>query len=452
MQEADYLVLGSGLAGLLISLELAEAGQEVVILTGAKDETESNSWLAQGGIIYNLGDKELLYNDIMRASQKTSLDSAVRQLVNLGSSYVEEVLLKKLNVPFAKDDNGNLKFTKEAAHSSDRIIYSADRTGKAIINKLFERVQSFSNIKINFLQDAVDLIKDGDRCIGAYAFTGEPFLARETILATGGLCKLFSRSTNAKGIVGSGIAMAHRAGAKVADLDRIQFHPTAFYKEGMDSFLLTEALRGEGGVLINDKGEAFMHHYHELLDLAPRNIVSKAMHKEKNVWLDISFKGRDFLINRFPNIYRQLLDEGIDFTKEPMPVSPAAHYLCGGVVVDRFSKTNIDGLRAVGEASCTGLHGINRLASTSLLEAVVWAKECVKDMLANKKELIKANLSRLSFNLLKTSPDIPQIMWDYVGIDKTKESLLLALEKISGYVDSNSYIAKLIIQSSLANL
>ncbi|MCX7020139.1 MAG: FAD-dependent oxidoreductase, partial [Candidatus Sumerlaeota bacterium] len=394
--KTDLLIIGSGIAGCAAALTACEAGLDVTVITKSENPRKSTStaW-AQGGIIFKGANdtEELLTADIMRAGAGIGYAPAISNLARLGPLYVEDILINRLNVPFDRDDRDLLDITEEGAHSVRRIIHVTDLTGAAIEERFVEVLQNYPNVRFITDATALDLLTlshhsmrgsdvyEKPICVGAYVLfqeTGqvEPILAGETLLATGGLGQLYIHTTNPRGARGDGIAMAYRAGARLLNLEYIQFHPTALYQADTERFLISESVRGEGGVLIHRTGEAFMERHHPLGSLAPRDVVARAIHmemienEEPCVYLDISGKDSDWIKRRFPHIHAKCLSIGIDMTKQPIPVVPAAHYSCGGVAVDLEGRTSISRLRAAGEVSCTGIHGANRLASTSLLEGL----------------------------------------------------------------------------------
>ena len=411
MIEKDLLVIGSGLAGCITALLSADAGIKVILVTSSVTDNQCNTAKAQGGIIYKGKDDshEFLVGDIWRAGCEFGSLKAIETLVASGSKAIEEVFLERLHIPFDKDNQGNLDLTSEGAHSIPRIIHCKDSTGSIIHQYVMKAVSNHPNIEVFKNFTAIDLlttshsslevkdIYEDNRCFGAYIFSSQTkkvltVIAKDTVLATGGLGGLFLHSSNGETIRGDGIAMARRAGARIVNMEFIQFHPTGLFHLSKKRFLLSESLRGEGAKLINHKGEAFMSEYHAQKDLAPRDIVSRAIYdqmikfEKQFVYLDISHKDSEWIRKRFPLITSTCLDYGYDLTREPVPVVPVAHYTCGGVLVDLQGSTNIKSLKAVGEVSCTGLHGANRLASSSLLECLVWGKLAAQDIISNKNK------------------------------------------------------------------
>jgi L-aspartate oxidase len=399
--QTDCLVIGAGLAGSAYALHAAGAGLRVELLSAA-DPLAANSDLAQGGIVYDTSpDPGALARDIFDASDRTANPAAVEQLVREGPAAVRELLLDELKVGFDRDASGALSFTREAGHGRKRIIYAKDSTGHAILSAAGRRVDATPLITRRAGWVAIDLLTlshnsddPADKyepltCFGAYVLdtaTGAilAVTAKRTVLATGGLGRIFLHTTNIPGSVGHGVAMAYRVGGRVIDLEYVQFHPTVFARKNAPRFLISEALRGEGAVLVNARGERFMEAADPRGSLAPRDVVARAIQHELAasgepcVYLDLSAMPAGFPRERFPGIYERCLENGVDISREPIPVVPAAHFACGGVHADLEGHTNIRRLSAIGEAACTGLHGANRLASTSLLECLTSAKFAVR--------------------------------------------------------------------------
>lgn len=373
---ADVLIVGSGVAGLYASLNLREDLE--IIMVSKKSVNLCNSSLAQGGIAVARGkeDFQSFIEDTLKAGKYENNIDSVRVLVEESMDNINKLI--DLGANFEKDENGVL-FTKEGAHEINRIVYHKDITGKHVEDILLENVKRRKNIKIIEDCEMVDIYHRGNRCIGAlFNKDGEnlSIYAKVVILATGGIGGLFKKSTNERIITGDSIGVAIRNNIEIKDLSYIQIHPTAFFSKKSEEkrFLISESVRGEGGKLINCNGERFVD------ELLPRDIVSKKIYEEmkktnsNNVFLDVSFMEKSFLQNRFPNIYNKCLEEGIDISKEPIPVAPAQHYFMGGIKVDLNGKTSMENLYAFGETSCTGVHGANRLASNSLLEALVFSR------------------------------------------------------------------------------
>jgi L-aspartate oxidase len=395
--RTDCLVIGAGLAGSAYALHAARLGLSVELLSLEGPLVANSDW-AQGGIIYETAaDPSQLARDIIEASDGTSHPAAVDHLVREGPAAVKELLIDDLGVSFDRDAAGGLELTREGGHSSRRIIHAKDLTGHAILAAVAARVDATPRITRRTGWVAVDLLTLSHNsgsiadhyapltCFGAYVLdtgTGavRAIVAKKTILATGGLGRIFLHSTNQPGSVGHGVAMAYRVGARLIDLEYVQFHPTVFFKKNAPRFLVTEALRGEGAVIVNTRGQRFMDRLHPRGSLAPRDIVARAIHQELAAsgeacaYLDLSAMDAAFIRDRFPTVVGRCAEQGVDVTREPIPIVPAAHFSCGGVHTDLQGRTNVLHLNAVGETGCTGLHGANRLASTSLLECLVSAR------------------------------------------------------------------------------
>ncbi len=452
--HTDALVIGAGLAGCVYAHEAAKKGLHTLLLCSG-DMPQANSDLAQGGIVYepNLQVEDLL-EDVRLATAGLCNEPAVRTLSAAGCKAVEEIFLNDLDVNFDRDEKHALRFTREGAHRKNRIIYSKDTTGHAMLSALQSAVRKNPLITVKEFSSAIDLLTFShsstdllDRyepltVFGAYVLdnkTGEVFAvtAKKTILATGGVGQIYRHTTNSAHSYGHGIAMAYRVGARVMNMEFVQFHPTVFAKG--KNFLLSEALRGEGAILRNVNGEAFMAKYHELKDLAPRDIVARAIEQERlntshdSVYLDISHRPANEIKARFPAIYHKCLEEGFDLTKQPVPVVPAAHYFCGGVFATPQGRTNITHLNAIGETACTGYHGANRLASTSLLEAVAMGYLCAQ---ADAEEIAGGTFrmptpkdwvlpsEKPDLNLIKQDlSTLRSTMWNYVGLIRSATHL-----------------------------
>jgi len=405
------LVIGTGIAGLTTAFCLAGAGVKVLLVTKAADPKDCNTFWAQGGIIYEgEGDTPAkLIEDILDAGAGLSNEEAVRFLAVEGPRVVREVLLEDINVPFSMSEEGELDLTQEGAHSLPRIIHAGDATGRAIETSLLNRVKSEPNITLATEMTAIDLLTTHhhptdiqvryrltNECVGAYLLdntTNDVFtiFADYTVLATGGIGQIYLHTTNTRNAIGDGVVMASRAGARVMNSEYVQFHPTALADKKANHYLISEALRGEGARLRNEKGEYFMEKYSPTLrDLAPRDVVARAIveemtiNKDDHVYLDLAnfYRGHQPIKERFPNIARACAEIGIDIERDPIPVVPAAHYFCGGVLANTSGESTLSRLYAVGETSCTGLHGANRLASTSLLEGLTWGYFAANSILA----------------------------------------------------------------------
>jgi L-aspartate oxidase len=466
--QSDVLIIGCGIAGASAALRLAEDRQrQITMITRAADPQDSNSRLAQGGIVtLGQGDSiELIVRDILDAGAGLSLPSAARILAEEGPPLVRKLLIGQAKVPFDRTPSGEFDFGREAAHSLSRVLHVGDATGNAIMKGLHELMRQRPNIRIVNSATAVDLITFPHHardplavyqpiiCHGAFVFDAADgsvnrYLANATVLATGGLGRIYRYTSNPEGARGDGLAMADRAGARVINAEFIQFHPTVFADPRGEGFLISEAVRGEGGRLLTPDGRAFMAEYApEWKELAPRDIVARAIHREMvvhdypHVLLDISFLPSEQIQNRFPTIYARCLQAGFDITREPIPVVPAAHYSCGGVWTDSRGRTTIPGLYAVGEVSCTGVHGANRLASTSLLEGLVWGRRAAEEILrAGKVPLIDPDQvppwePGVSENadpalIWRDVRTIQYTMWHYVGLIRSAVRLRRALSDL----------------------
>lgn len=467
--ETGVLIIGCGIAGGTAALELAESGAAVTVVTRAREPKESNTHYAQGGIVYQGKDDSpaLLADDIFRAGAGLCNARAVKLLSEQGPKLVRQVLIDKIGVPFDETSDHELSLALEGGHSTSRIAHAADATGQAIEAALLKKLLEYPNVTLLTGYTAVDLLTPAHHalnrlavyeplsCVGAYILDQDAgqvirCLAKCTILATGGLGQIFLRTTNPPGARGDGMAMAYRAGARVINAEFIQFHPTTFYHSQAPSFLISEAVRGEGARLVDANGEPFMQKYDpEWKDLAPRDIVARGIHHEMlvqdapNVYLDLrSYITAEKIHEHFPNIYRACLSYGIDITRDLVPVVPAAHYSCGGVWVDEWGQTTIQHLYAVGEVACTGLHGANRLASTSLLEGLVWGHQAARHiapLLADLPSRSPADIPPWQ-EIGTTLPDpalisqdmsaVKHIMWNYAGLVRTTRRLEWALRKL----------------------
>lgn len=466
----DILVIGCGIAGSVAALTAAEdRSLKITVVTGAAEPWESNTFYAQGGIIGRgpNDSPELLKEDLLRAGDYVNRPEAVDILAREGPDLVERLLVQRLGVQFASSPRDTLEYIREAAHSTDRILHVADATGRAIEERLIAALKEQPNVQILTRHTAVDLLTpahhsrnplavyDPPSCVGAYVLdqdTGHvrAYLARKTILATGGLGQIYLHTTNPERARGDGLAMAARAGARIINAQYVQFHPTAFYLRGAPRFLISEAVRGEGARLVNERGEAFMHRYDPYWkDLAPRDVVARSIHKEMlrtqstRVYLDLrSAMPPERIRERFPTIYTQCLEYGVDITREPIPVVPAAHYSCGGVWVDAWGRTNLEHLYAVGEVSCTGVHGANRLGSASLLEGLVWGHRAGRHAARNLGNwpinpediplwhdtgLEEADPALIHQDMVT----IQHIMWNYVGLVRSTRRLQRALDDLT---------------------
>ena len=454
VQNFDVLIIGSGLAGQSAALRLAEHCK-VVLISKRSLEDSASGW-AQGGIAAVLDSRDSIeahVQDTLIAGAWLNDEPATRFVIKNGQRAIEWLI--EQGVPFTKDESG-YHLTREGGHSARRVIHVADATGFSVQDTLTKKVRANPNITVLESHIAIDMItgeKLGtgeNRCFGAYVLdssSGEVITigASNTILATGGAGKVYLYTTNPDTSTGDGIAMAYRAGCRVSNMEFIQFHPTCLYHPQAKSFLISEAVRGEGGVLRLPDGTRFMLEHDERAELAPRDIVARAIDFEMKkrgldcVFLDISHKGEDFIRTHFPNIHARCLELGIDITRDGIPVVPAAHYTCGGIVSDLRGRTDVSGLYVAGEASCTGLHGANRLASNSLLECLVFSEAAVNDILSKKTETLPTlplwDESRVTdadeeVVISHNWDELRRFMWDYVGIVRTTKRLKRAKHRI----------------------
>jgi L-aspartate oxidase len=486
MKQFDFIVLGSGIAGLTFALKVAPRGRVAIVTK--KDRAESNTNYAQGGIasVTSKEDSfELHVQDTLMAGAGLCKESVVRTIVEEGPARIQELIdlgmkFSERDAP-AEDGGKELDLGREGGHSKRRILHAKDMTGREIERALLNAAARQPNIQIFENHIAIDLITsrkfglpDGNRCLGAYVFNMKAnrvwaFTAPVTLLGTGGCGKVYLYTTNPDIATGDGVAMAYRAGAAIANMEFVQFHPTCLYHPQAKSFLISEAVRGEGGILKTLDGREFMDAYHPLKSLAPRDVVARAIDSEmkqsgaEHLWLDITHRPARFIIDRFPNIYQTCLRYGIDITKEPIPVVPAAHYQCGGVVTNVDGETDIVGLYAVGEAACTGLHGANRLASNSLLEALVCAHRAAEKALSRPPQAVEGNIplwqSGNAHNpdemvvVSHNWDEIRRLMWDYVGIVRTNKRLERAQKRIANLQEEiREYYWNFIVTSDLLEL
>ncbi len=448
--NVDVVIIGSGIAGVYTSLEIPESYQIGIITKETLDI--SNSVLAQGGIAVSLDEQndspQLHFKDTLFAGAGLCNDESVWVLVEEAADNIRN--LCSLGVNFDKSGK-HLSLTREGAHSVNRIIHSGDTTGKEVCDKLIEEAQKRKNISLYERHFAVDLIVRDGECKGVLVFNEVAekmvfFSARNTVIATGGFGQIYSHTTNPEVATGDGIGMCLRAGTEAMDMEFVQFHPTVLYHPKDKSFLISEAVRGEGALLRNANGERFMQKYHELLELAPRDVVSRAIFQEmsltgsKNVYLDITFKSREYLENRFPNIFKTCLEYGIDISKDYIPIAPAEHYCMGGVKTDVNGQTNIPRLYACGEVACTGIHGANRLASNSLLEGLVFGRKIARKISEDETAALQGEVGVQTNLLLNKCDDetlrgikeeIQNTMTKYVGILRNKQGLETAKNTIN---------------------
>jgi len=498
--KTDFLVIGSGMAGLSYALKVSSSGSVAIITK--KEDWQSSTNYAQGGIAAVLSPEDsfqLHIQDTIKAGRGLCKDEVVVRVVEAGPNCIEELI--GLGVGFS-GEKGKLDLTMEGGHSKQRVIHAKDYTGREVEKALIKAVRSHKNIKIYENHLAVDLITQHHlrdyvpasdekiRCWGAYALDVESnrikrFLARTTLLATGGAGRVYLHTTNPQIATSDGVAMAYRAGARIANMEFIQFHPTSLCHPQAQSFLISEAVRGEGGKLKLKSGETFMCKYDSRAELAPRDVVARAIDYELKktgdlcVYLDVTHLQKDFIKNRFPNIYKRCLEFGLDITKQPIPVVPAAHYMCGGITTDIDGKTDIQGLYACGEVACSGMHGANRLASNSLLEAIVFAHFAAKSSQNQSKDQFlfpdipvwseEGVFDQKEWIIISHSrKEIETVMWDYVGISRSNSRLEMAksridilLEEIDDFYHLNpvtydvielrniSLVAELIVNSAL---
>ncbi|MBN1955766.1 MAG: L-aspartate oxidase [Anaerolineae bacterium] len=469
--QSDVLVIGCGIAGAAAALRLAQDRQrQVTLITRADAPEESNTRYAQGGIV-TLGAEdsaELLIQDVLAAGAGLSLPAAVRILAAEGPPLVQEVLIEQAAVPFDRAEGGDLAYGREGAHSRPRVIHVGDATGRAIIQGMLNLLRQQPNVRIVTQATAVDLITfphhardpltvyEPITCHGAYVYeqgqrTVSRYLAGATLLATGGLGRIYRHTTNPRGARGDGLAMAYRAGARVINAEYVQFHPTALALPDGEGFLISEAVRGEGGRLLTPDGHPFMADYApRWRDLAPRDVVARAIHHEMvehgypHVLLDIhSTMSAENIQERFPTIYTRCMELGVDITRQPIPVVPAAHYFCGGVWADERGRTTVEKLYAAGEVACAGVHGANRLASTSLLEGLVWGDRAAQDIAARGALTITAAADIPPWEeegvLEEADPaliwrdmrTIQHTMWHYVGLVRSARRLTRALQDLN---------------------
>ena len=458
----DYLVLGSGVAGLSFALEAAAHGSVLVVTKRARDE--SNTKYAQGGIASVLADTDTFaahVADTLVAGAGLCHEVVVDLCVREGPARIAR--LREIGVRFTTrsgEADADLDLAREGGHTARRVAHAADMTGREVERAMLEAVQATGRVQFLEEHTAIDLITMSnfggpDRCVGAYVLDNaagrvETVLARATVLATGGAGKVYLYTTNPDVATGDGVAMAHRAGAEIANMEFYQFHPTCLYHPQAKNFLISEALRGEGATLRLLDGTPFMEKYHPMKDLAPRDVVARAIDVEmkrtgsEHVLLDITHKPASFVRERFPNIYAECLKFGMDITSQPMPVVPAAHFMCGGVTTDLHGRSTLPGLWAIGECACTGLHGANRLASNSLLEGLVFGHRAAVKLATQRAELDAAPWPTVpEWQTGSAAPsdeavvvshnwaELRQTMWNYVGIVRSDTRLRRAARRIA---------------------
>ncbi|MEN0058547.1 MAG: L-aspartate oxidase [Bdellovibrio sp.] len=489
IHRCDVLIIGSGTAGLALALKLSSLGKVFVLAKDTVDGT--NSAMAQGGISAVMSESDSFSShiqDTLVAGAGLCKESVVDDYVHQAPERIKDLMNWGVNFDVRKNEDDNtteIDLTREGGHSFRRILHFEDQTGLEIHRTLLARVRE--NPRITLLEKfyAIDLIvnKEVDpedmspvRCVGSYALdkeTGEvhTFIAKNTSLATGGAGKVYLYTSNWSGATGDGIAMAYRVGARIANLEFMQFHPTCLYHRDSRNFLISEALRGEGGELIDQQGQPFMKKYHPLGSLAPRDIVARSIDKEMKksgapcVYLDMTKLEKDFLQQRFPHIFQRCLNYGIDMSEQPIPVVPAAHYLCGGVVTDKNGQTDIPGLWAVGETACTGLHGANRLASNSLLECLTTAHNCAQEILRADKQVELYGKDPKPWTHPAESNDdemivihhmwdeIRRMMWNYMGILRSNKRLERAQHRLKNILnETKEYYSNMKIHSDILEL
>ncbi len=461
-QQTEVLIIGAGIAGGIAALELAEAGVQVTLVRHGSSENATATYYAQGGIIYkgHNDSPQLLAEDIMQAGAGHSYPPAVHKIATEGPKLVERILMDQLGIAFDRDASGQFSLVREGGHRLARIVHVRDSTGKAIQQKINERIAHHPHIQLLDRHTTIDLLTpahhslnrlavyEPNRCVGAYLYNQKngqviKVLAKKTILATGGLGQIFKRTTNPPAARGDGIAMADRAGARIVNMEFIQFHPTIFYHEYKPTFLISEAVRGAGARLVDANGKPFMENFApQWKDLAPRDLVACSIHKQmlhddvSHVFLDMkSYIPAERIKSEFPFIYQKCLEFGVDPTQDLIPVVPAAHYACGGILVDENGLSSVENLYAVGEVACTGVHGANRLASTSLLEGLVWAHGAAQHILQTVKQTPFFHEQSIPDweDIGEFDPDpalinqdmssIRNIMWNYVGLVRTTHRL-----------------------------
>ena len=483
IRRFDYLVLGSGIAGLFFALKAARLGRVAIVTK--KNRAESNTNYAQGGIaaVTSSDDSvEMHVRDTLEAGAGLCHEDVVRTIVTEGPDRIADLI--RIGMHFSEREAAGKRewdLGKEGGHSKRRILHAKDVTGRELERALLTAIAAHQNIEILENYFAIDLItthklglNGENRCLGAYVLEKESghvftFASGNTLLATGGCGKVYLYTTNPDIATGDGVAMAYRAGAAIGNMEFVQFHPTCLYHPKAKSFLISEAVRGEGAVLKTLDEREFMDAYHPMKSLAPRDVVARAIDNEMkksgadHVWLDITHKPAPFVIERFPNIYKTCLEYGIDITKEPIPVVPAAHYQCGGVVTNVNGETEIRNLYAVGEVACTGLHGANRLASNSLLEALVCSHRAAEMAAGGAQSLPSVDMPIWQSGSA-SNPDelvvishnwdeIRRLMWDYVGIVRTNKRLERAQARIENLqAEIQEYYWDFLVNSDLLEL
>ena len=483
-RDTDFLIVGSGLAGLTAALRLSAHGQ--VLVASKRSVSECNTNYAQGGISCVVAEEDSFENhvaDTMQTGGGLGEEAAVRSIVEGGPAQIEALEALGVHFDTRAGDTDEYDLGQEGGHSHRRVLHAGDITGKALMDALIARAEADPNIQLAENWMAIDVVPTGwiglsgeSRCMGCYFLdqsTGEIFAVRSpvTILATGGLGKAYLYTSNPDVATGDGVAMAWRAGVPVRDMELIQFHPTCLYHPKAKSFLISEAVRGEGAKLVDIRGHEFVYDFDKRGALAPRDITARAIdsvmkkHGDPYVYLDISHRDQEFLEQRFPTLYHKCLEYGIDMASGPVPVVPAAHYSCGGVVADVTGKTSMPGLYAIGEVASTGLHGANRLASNSLLEAAVCGARCATEVIAHGRENCVEGIdiprwecgdAVISDEAVVVEHDwneVRSVMWDYVGIVRSDRRLARARRRIQTIRDEiNHYYKEYLVTSDLIEL
>jgi L-aspartate oxidase len=487
--HCDVLIIGSGTAGLALALKLSIKGK--VIILAKESAGGTNSAMAQGGISAVMSEEDSFTShiqDTLVAGAGLCKETVVRDYVEQAPDRIHDLINWGVHFDVKKrgsEETQEIDLTREGGHSFRRILHFEDQTGLEIHRTLLKRVQENPNIELMERHYAIDLIVNKEvnpedmnpvSCIGCYALdknSGEvhTFVAKNTALATGGAGKVYLYTSNWGGASGDGIAMAYRVGARIANLEFMQFHPTCLFHRDSRNFLISEALRGEGGELIDNNGVAFMPKYHKLGSLAPRDVVARSIDNEMKktgaecVFLDMTKLDREFLSHRFPNIFNKCMEYGIDMSTQPIPVVPAAHYLCGGVVTDANGRTDIPGLWAVGETACTGLHGANRLASNSLLECLTTAHNCAHEINSVNVAETNSAMDPKPWTHPQESNDdemivithmweeIRRTMWNYMGIVRSNKRLERAQHRIKNILaETKEYYSNMKIHSDILEL
>ena len=471
---SDVLVIGSGIAGLSFALKIADHAQVVIVTK--KEKAESNTNYAQGGIaaVFSPADSfENHIRDTLACGNGLSKRNVVEKIVREGPARVQELMT--LGVDFSRSATGELDLGMESGHSKRRIVHAKDLSGEEIEDVLLNAISRHPSIKLFENHIAINLVVKNSQCGGCYVLDRENstirnFVAKITVLAAGGMGRVYLHTSNPDIATGDGIAMAYRAGATIMNMEFTQFHPTCLYRPYETPFLISEALRGEGAILQDKRERRFMDHYHSMKELAPRDVVARAIDQElkksgdEYVLLDVSFKDHQFIRSRFPGIYEKCLSFGIDITKDPIPVVPAAHYCCGGVKATIVGETDVKNLFAIGETACTGLHGANRLASNSLLEALV----CADHAAERCKRLLKEEIPLQPFApwepgeavdideavvITQNRDEIRRLMWNYVGIVRSNKRLTRAKKRITLLQQEiNQYYWDFILTTDLVEL